>query len=79
MDKHIEPYSLEEKQYLDSIDDKELRNKIRKKLHRKKKTANQTSERTSEILGLNREAVINKHTNQVVSGLKDIDINVFIS
>ena len=79
VDKHIEPYSLEEKQYLDSIDDKELRNKIRKKLHRKKKTANQTSERTSEILGLNREAVINKHTNQVVSGLKDIDINVFIS
>lgn len=78
MDK-FEPYSIEERQYLNSIEDKELRNKIRKKLHRKKKKPNQTSERTSEILGLSAEAVINQHTNQVVNGVRDMSINLFIS
>ena len=73
------PYSIEERQYLNSIEDRELRNKIRKKLHRKKKTANQTSERTSEILGLNMESIINQKTNQVVNGIRDVDINVYIS
>ena len=72
------PYSIEERQYLNSIEDREERNKIRKKLHRKKKTANQTSERTSEILGLNMESIINQKTNQVVNGIRDIDINVYI-
>ena len=73
----LEPYSIEERQYLDSIEDKELRNKIRKKLHRKKKT-DRVSIRTSEILGLDSETVINQHTNQVVSGIRDIDINLYI-
>lgn len=73
----LEPYSIEERQYLNSIEDKELRNKIRKKLHRKKKT-DRVSIRTSEILGLNSETVINQHTNQVVSGIRDIDINLYI-
>lgn len=76
MDK-LEPYSIEERQYLNSIEDKELRNKIRKKLHRKKKT-DRVSIRTSEILGLNSETVINQHTNQVVSGIRDIGINLYI-
>ena len=75
----LEPYSIEERQYLNSIEDRELRNKIRKKLHRKKKRPSQTSERTSEILGLSADAVINQHTNQVVNGIRDIDINLFIS
>lgn len=78
MDK-LEPYSIEERQYLNSIEDRELRNKIRKKLHRKKKRPSQTAERTSEILGLSADAVINQHTNQVVNGIRDIDINLFIS
>ena len=78
MDK-LEPYSIEERQYLNSIEDRELRNKIRKKLHRKKKRPNQTSERKSEVLGLSADAVINQHTNQVVNGIRDIDINLFIS
>ena len=78
MDK-FEPYSIEERQYLNSIEDKELRNKIRKKLHRKKKKPNQTAERTSEILGLSADAVINQHTNQVVNGVRDMSINLFIS
>ena len=73
----LEPYSIEERQYLNSIEDKELRNKIRKKLHRKKKT-DRVSIRTSEILGLNSETVINQHTNQVVSGIRDIGINLYI-
>lgn len=77
--KQFEPYSIEERQYLNSIEDKELRNKIRKKLHRKKKRPSQTAERTSEILGLSADAVINQHTNQVVNGIRDIDINLFIS
>lgn len=75
----LEPYSIEERQYLNSIEDKELRNKIRKKLHRKKKRPSQTSERTSEVLGLSADAVINQHTNQVVNGIRDISINLFIS
>lgn len=74
----LEPYSIEERQYLNSIEDRELRNKIRKKLHRKKKRPKQTSERTSEILGLSAEAVINQHTNQVVDGIRDIDINLYV-
>ena len=78
MDK-FEPYSIEERQYLNSIEDVELRNRIRKKLHRKKKKPNQTAERTSEILGLSAEAVINQHTNQVVNGVRDMSINLFIS
>lgn len=78
MDK-FEPYSIEERQYLNSIEDVELRNKIRKKLHRKKKRQSQTAERTSEILGLSAEAVINQHTNQVVNGVRDMSINLFIS
>lgn len=78
MDK-FEPYSIEERQYLNSIEDRELRNKIRKKLHRKKKRPNQTAERTSEILGLSAEAVINQKTNQVVNGVRDMSINLFIS
>lgn len=78
MDK-FEPYSIEERQYLNSIEDIELRNRIRKKLHRKKKRPNQTAERTSEILGLSAEAVINQHTNQVVNGVRDMSINLFIS
>ena len=78
MDK-FEPYSIEERQYLNSIEDMELRNKIRKKLHRKKKRPSQTSERTSEILGLSAEAVINQKTNQVVNGVRDMSINLFIS
>lgn len=77
MDK-FEPYSIEERQYLNSIEDRELRNKIRKKLHRKKKRQNQIAERTSEILGLSAESVINQHTNQIIKGLRDIDINLFI-
>ena len=77
MDK-FEPYSIEERQYLNSIEDRELRNKIRKKLHRKKKRPNQTAERTSEILGLSAEAVINQHTNQVVNGVRDMNINLYI-
>ena len=72
------PYSIEERQYLNSIEDRELRNKIRKKLHRKKKTPNQTAERTSQILGLNSEAIINQHTNQVVDGIRDISINLYV-
>jgi DNA invertase Pin-like site-specific DNA recombinase len=72
------PYSIEERQYLNSIEDRELRNKIRKKLHRKKKTPNQTAERTSQVLGLNSEAVINQHTNQVVDGIRDISINLYV-
>ena len=78
MDK-FEPYSIEERQYLNSIEDRELRNKIRKKLHRKKNRPNQTAERTSEILGLSAEAVINQKTNQVVNGVRDMSINLFIS
>lgn len=74
----LEPYSIEERQYLNSIEDRELRNKIRKKLHRKKKRPKQTSERTSEILGLSAEAVINQHTNQVVDGIRDISINLYV-
>lgn len=77
MDKLV-PYSIEERQYLNSIEDRELRNKIRKKLHRKKKTPNQTAERTSQVLGLNSEAVINQHTNQVVDGIRDININLYV-
>ncbi len=72
------PYSIEERQYLNSIEDRELRNKIRKKLHRKKKTPNQTAERTSQVLGLSAEAVINQHTNQVVDGIRDISINLYV-
>lgn len=72
------PYSIEERQYLNSIEDRELRNRIRKKLHRKKKTPNQTAERTSQVLGLNSEAVINQHTNQVVDGIRDISINLYV-
>ena len=71
------PYSIEERQYLNSIEDRELRNKIRKKLHRKKKS-DRVSERTSEILGLSAEAVINQHTNQVVDGIRDISINLYV-
>lgn len=74
----FEPYSIEERQYLNSIDDIELRNKLRKKLHRKRKKTKQYSERTSEILGINSEAVINQHTNQVVAGLRDIEINLYV-
>ena len=73
----LEPYSIEERQYLNSIEDRELRNKIRKKLHRKKKS-DRVSERTSEILGLSAEAVINQHTNQVVNGIRDISINLYV-
>lgn len=73
----LEPYSIEERQYLNSIEDRELRNKIRKKLHRKKKS-DRVSERTSEILGLSAEAVINQHTNQVVDGIRDISINLYV-
>lgn len=72
------PYSIEERQYLNSIEDRELRNRIRKKLHRKKKTPNQTAERTSQVLGLNSEAVINQHTNQVVDGIRDMSINLYV-
>lgn len=72
------PYSIEERQYLNSIEDRELRNRIRKKLHRKKKTPNQTAERTSQVLGLNSEAVINQKTNQVVDGIRDININLYV-
>lgn len=79
MVKHFEPYSIEERQYLNSIEDRELRNKIRKKFHRKKKRPSQTSERTSEILGLSADAVINQHTNQVVNGIRDVSINLYIS
>lgn len=73
----FEPYSIEERQFLNSIEDRELRNKIRKKLHRKKKS-DRVSERTSEILGIDSEAVINQKTNQVVSGLRDISINLYV-
>lgn len=76
MDK-FEPYSIEERQYLNSIEDRELRNKIRKKLHRKKKL-DRVAERTSEVLGLSAEAVINQHTNQVVTGLRDISIDLYV-
>lgn len=75
----LEPYSIEEKQYLDSIEDRELRNKIRKKLHRKNKTQNRKSDRTSEIIGLSINDVINQHTNQVIKGIKGISINLYIS
>ncbi len=46
-------------------------------MHRPKKT-NQTAERTIEIMELSREAVINQHTNQVVKGLQDITINLYV-
>ena len=72
------PYSLEERKFLDSIEDREERYRIRKKLHRKKKIANRCSVRTSEIMGLSRDAVINNHTNQIVKGLRDVDINLYI-
>lgn len=72
------PYSLEERKFLDSIEDKTERYRIRKKLHRKKKIANRYSVRTSEIMGLSRDAVINNHTNQIVKGLRDVDINLYI-
>lgn len=75
----LEPYSIEEKQYLDSIEDRELRNKIRKKLHRKTKTQNRKSDRTSEIIGLSINDVINQHTNQVIKGIKGMSINLYIS
>ena len=75
----LEPYSIEEKQYLDSIEDRELRNKIRKKLHRKNKTQNRKSDRTSEIIGLSINDVISQHTNQVIKGIKGISINLYIS
>ena len=76
MDK-LEPYSIEERQYLNSIEDRELRNKIRKKLHRKKKT-DRVAEKTSKVLGISAETVINQHTNQVVNGLRDISINLYV-
>lgn len=72
------PYSLEERKFLDSIEDKTERYRIRKKLHRKKKIAGRCSVRTSEIMGLSRDAVINNHTNQIVKGLRDVDINLYI-
>ena len=75
----LEPYSIEEKQYLDSIEDRELRNKIRKKLHRKNKTQNRKSDRTSEIIGLSINDVISQHTNQVIKGIKGMSINLYIS
>lgn len=61
-----------------SIEWKDLTPKDKKRLRRKHILGNQFSTRSIQILGLKKEHIANMHTNQVVAGLRDIDINLYV-